>query len=101
MPTTTSKWNPRFARYAEMQGRSPEDQLDHDREAWPGGCMAGFILWCSANLRAFREASPQSFTAHSGALVDQEAYDAFLATTTIQPESGPVEKQQLARTPPA
>lgn len=38
-----SGWNPRFVAYAAMYGRTPEEQLAHDRGKFPGGCMAGFI----------------------------------------------------------
>jgi hypothetical protein len=41
----TNEYNPRFKAYAVSQGRTPEDQLVHDSEAWPGGKMAGFTLW--------------------------------------------------------
>lgn len=37
--------NPRYQAYARAQGRTPAQQLEHDRLRWPGGCMCGFILW--------------------------------------------------------
>lgn len=51
MPTDPTEWNPRYIAYAEAHGRSPEEQLAADRVAYPGGCMAGFILWCSGGVR--------------------------------------------------
>lgn len=42
------KWNFRYVHYAAEQGRSPEAQLEHDIEKYPGGRMTGFLLWISA-----------------------------------------------------
>jgi hypothetical protein len=43
-------WNPRYLAYAKAHGHEgdPEGMLEHDREAWPGGCMCGFMLWIQA-----------------------------------------------------
>ena len=38
-------WNPYFVAYAATHGRTCQAQIEHDREAWPGGSMCGFILW--------------------------------------------------------
>lgn len=43
-----SGWNPRYVLYAQAHGRSPEDMLAHDELAWPGGRMAGYVLWIGA-----------------------------------------------------
>lgn len=69
-------WNPRYVAYAASQGRTPEAMQAHDEQAWPGGRMAGFILWISERREAFRRASPKSFM--GGAVADQEAFDRFL-----------------------
>lgn len=39
------KWNPYYLVYCKENNRSPEEQQEHDRAEWPGGCMAGFTLW--------------------------------------------------------
>lgn len=39
------KWNPRYVRYAEANGHTPEDQAAADARAYPGGKNTGFILW--------------------------------------------------------
>ena|SRR3990167_9693146 len=38
-------WQPRYLAYARAHGLSPEEMLAQDREAWPGGLMAGYITW--------------------------------------------------------
>ena len=38
-------YNPYFVAYCKSQGREPEAQLTHDTTRWPGGKMAGFMLW--------------------------------------------------------
>lgn len=50
----SAPWNPRYAAYARAHGRAPEDMLTHDRSAWPGGPMCGFILWMSRRWRDWR-----------------------------------------------
>lgn len=52
--TTQQQWNPRYVAYAVAHGRSPEDMLAHDRSAWPGGVMAGFMLWMSDRWQEWR-----------------------------------------------
>lgn len=46
----TEEWNPIYVAYAKAHGRSPEAMLAHDRERWPGGAMAGFMIWNSKRL---------------------------------------------------
>lgn len=69
--------NPRYVAYASENGRTPEDQLAFDREAWPGGCMAPFMIWISGKLRAFRKTRPECFM-RGGALADHVAFDEFI-----------------------
>lgn len=44
-------WNPRYVAYARQHGRTPEAQMEFDREEYPGGCMVGFMLWVQGLLR--------------------------------------------------
>lgn len=71
-------YQPRFLAYCRDQRRSPAEQLAHDRAEYPGGCMAGFIVWGNAQVAAFRAGHPQAFTA-SGGLADHHAYDRWLS----------------------
>jgi hypothetical protein len=43
----SDEWNPLYLAYAQAHGRTPEEQLEHDSKAYPGGRMAGFICWVS------------------------------------------------------
>jgi hypothetical protein len=47
------KYNPRYTAYAVSNGRTEEDQLNHDKEAFPGGCMTGFMAWIGEQWRLF------------------------------------------------
>src|SRR3546814_15168782 len=79
------KYSPRYVAYASEHGRSPEQQLEHDREAWPGGLMCGFILWSNERLAEYAKINPAAFFTgirttwdrHGGRpkLHDHEAYD--------------------------
>lgn len=48
------QWNPRYVEYARANGMTPEAMLEHDREAWPGGQMCGFILWIGEKWAEFK-----------------------------------------------
>ncbi len=38
-------FNPRYALYAKARNHAPEEQLEVDRDQYPGGKMAGFTIW--------------------------------------------------------
>jgi hypothetical protein len=46
--------NPRYAAYCRENAKTPTEMLAHDRKAWPGGCMCGFMLWLGEKLSSFR-----------------------------------------------
>lgn len=50
--TKSEAWNPKYVAYAAEAGRTPEEQLAHDKAHYPGGCMAGFIVWVSSRQMA-------------------------------------------------
>jgi hypothetical protein len=85
-------WNPRYVRFAEVHGKSPEAQLDFDQVRWPGGCMCGFILWMADAYRLYYDTFGRSSdkTRAKGPLdlpCDRTSFptiDAFLATYTVQ-----------------
>ncbi len=73
-----TKWNPRYVAYAKAHNRTPEAMRDHDREAWPGGCAAGFILWFSRMRQEAKVEIPNAF--FDGKICDYAAFDRWLNT---------------------
>jgi hypothetical protein len=54
----------------------------HDQQAYPGGCMCGFILWMREQKAAFYAAQPSAFVSRD-VIADQAAWDAFLQLTKL------------------
>lgn len=52
------EYSERFKLYAKSRGLTPDDVLARDDEEWPGGKMAGFVLWSAEMLRQFGEILP-------------------------------------------
>lgn len=73
--------NPRWVNYARVHGRTPDEQLAHDRERWKGGSMCGFILWGREMLPRFSREHPEAFMV--GRLIDHAAYDRWLDALPI------------------
>ena len=81
-------WQPRYANWGRLHGRSPEDQLLQDRSDWPGGSMCGFTLWNNERITDYARAYPERFFSpiktswdrHGGRpiLTDHEGYDIWL-----------------------
>lgn len=46
-PAPKPKFQPRYEAYAASRGLSPAAALEADELLWPGGLMAGFMLWIS------------------------------------------------------
>lgn len=47
------RWQPRYLAYCKSRGLSPQRVLDLDRMRWPGGCMAGYLLWIAERWAAW------------------------------------------------
>lgn len=52
---SAQKFQPRYVAYAKTNDREPDEQLEHDRVAFPGGCMAGYIVWINGRWAAWDE----------------------------------------------
>ena len=51
---STESWNPRYLAYSAAHLRTPAEQLRHDVAEYPGGCMAGFLIWIKQRWRQWR-----------------------------------------------
>lgn len=72
------EWNWRYLAYCQAHGRAPEMQLAADAIRWPGGKMAGFMLWIQAQWIAY--AARRGLPRYSiNLMTDQKGYDRFLA----------------------
>lgn len=74
--TVAPAWNPYFVSYARANGRTPEEMIEHDRAAWPGGCMVGFMVWIGEAMSKAKEAHPEWF--NYGRLWRFDDWGAFL-----------------------
>jgi len=79
--------NPRYAAYAQAHGRTPDEMMEHDRAAWPGGCMCGFIVWMSEQTQAFWKACQNAFLDRY-TIQDQGAWTAFLQSVATAAPHG-------------
>jgi hypothetical protein len=70
-------FNPHYESYAKAHGKSPKDMLAYDKEAWPGGCMCGFILWINEQHQRFFVKQPEAFLDRY-TIYDRNAWKAFL-----------------------
>ncbi len=73
------KWNPRFLAYCKSVGGSPEQVLARDREKYPGGHMAGFMLWIRDAWRRWAsEVGEKEEWGGAWSSRQHEAFDAWL-----------------------
>lgn len=50
---TVTEWNPRYVLYAKEHGKEPAEMVAYDAERYPGGKMAGFMVWISERWTEF------------------------------------------------
>lgn len=75
------EFNPVYLRYCVEHGETdPNVMLAKDSERYPGGCMAGFLLWVSAKRQAFYALNPGALFGGrpTGRIVDIGAWNRFL-----------------------
>lgn len=72
--------NPRFLAYARAHDLDPDEMLALDAERYPGGKMAGFIVWIGERWRAWASAvGRRNLEMLSDA--DHAAFDEWLGAT--------------------
>ena len=74
----------RYLCYAAAHSRTPEAMLEHDREAWPGGHMCGYLIWISREWQAWSREHEKPRTCHTP--VDHADFDARLRRMYLEHE---------------
>lgn len=75
-----SEYQSRYVAYARAHGRAPSEMLAHDRAEFPGGAMAGYVIWIGRKWRewfALNGGRPADYYAHDE---DHKRFDEWLAT---------------------
>lgn len=72
--------NPRYLAYAAAHGQSPEGMLALDAERFPGGRMAGYLIWVSQRASEYRRARGLS---HYG-IIDHDDLTAYMTSGSPQ-----------------
>ena len=68
-------YNPRYLKYCQAHNMNPAEMGKHDQMLYPGGCMAGFILWIQAKWGEWRRMNNYYGPALA---VHHESFDAWL-----------------------
>ena len=55
-PPAAQEWNPRYLAYCRVHGRTPDEQLVHDRARRPGASMLAYMQWIDTQRRAVQVA---------------------------------------------
>lgn len=73
-------YNSRYVAYARAHGRTPDEMLEADRNSWPGGIMAGYVIWIGKQWTEWSAQNP----GHTGSMTpeDHEAFDRWLSERT-------------------
>ena len=69
-------YQPRYVAYATAHSKTPDDMLAIDTQAYPGGCMTGFLIWIGKQLAKARKEHPNWFL--NSTLVNHAEYDSWL-----------------------
>jgi hypothetical protein len=81
--TIVDKWNPRYVQYALAHRKTPEQMIEADKERWPGGHMAGFMIWISQRKSEFYEAHPEAFLDRYR-ISDHKAWDDWIRQRAVE-----------------
>ena len=78
----SENYQPRYLAYCKAHGRKPEEQMEHDREQWPGGIMCGFILWMSQKFAEWRAVAPPCPVYARMTGEDAKGFDKFIGAAS-------------------
>jgi hypothetical protein len=80
----TMTYQPRYLAYCRANGKTPDEMMAHDEQAYPSGCMIGFLCWSSNQLFNARRGHPDWFL--NGTLLNhaEAEYDAWLQNEAMQ-----------------
>jgi hypothetical protein len=93
--------NSRYAAYCIAHGASsPDEMMDQDRIAWPGGKMCGFILWMKEKWGDWYKAAPSRGRKPNPILTeaDHDDFDKWLWENLPLPEKVNLPNPQVHRT---
>jgi hypothetical protein len=72
------QFQPYYLAYARAHGRSPEEMLQADRAAYPGGRMAGYLVWIGSRVEEWRKLNGRA-RHDSLSSADRQAFGAWLS----------------------
>lgn len=73
---------PRYAAYCAAHGMNPDEMLAYDRGRFPGGVMAGYMIWFAERAIEFTAGLPGRDWLDRLHRVDPAAFDAYLRSFT-------------------
>lgn len=79
-----ARFNPRYVAYAKIHARDSETMLAYDKQRYPGGCMAGFMIWIRCRWAEYRKTvglHPEA----SLSVADHQDFDAWLERKVSEP----------------
>lgn len=79
------EWQPRWVAYAAHEGRTPDQQAAHDRNAHGAFLSHRFIAWIDAAWKAWAASTGARLTGLTEA--DHDAFDTWLPTYRQQEEA--------------
>lgn len=78
--------NPRYIAYAAAHNRTHSEMLAYDSQRYPGGKMAGFIIWMSQRWSEWDKSKGHDPYWHARTELEQDEFTAWLASQ--YPEGG-------------
>lgn len=81
------RWNHYYVAYGRAHGRTPEAQLAHDTDAFPGGRMAGYLVWIRERWQEWRAAKGYRLDRDILSEQDHADFGAWLATRVSESEA--------------